>query len=290
MVTILLVVLCSLGTTVGIVGLMLATRGGGFGTQAADRLPHPLNRLATARGRACRSETLGISLALAVGILVAVLTRWPVAGLFTAGSVFILPRAFKKTRNRDSIRRTEAIAVWTELVRDTLTASSGLAQAIVATESMAPADIRVAVGHLADRISNGVLLEVALTQFADEVGDPCIDDVVAALRLVATSPAQRLVDLLTALADSTRETVAMRLRVEASRASARSGVRTIIWFSLGFVLLLVVTAQSYLSPFKSLTGQLVLGVVGAFYMSGMGLMIRLVRPEGRDHATVWSGS
>jgi tight adherence protein B len=290
MVTVLLVVLCSLGTTTGIVGSVMAVRGGGAGLEPSDRSPYARKRFATELGRADRGEMFGITLALAAGILVAVLTRWPVAGPFAAGCVFILPRSFKKTRNSDSIRRTEAVAVWTELIRDTLTASSGLAQAIVATASMAPADIRVAVVHLADRISNGVRLEAALRHFADEVDDPCIDDVVAALRLVATSPAQRLVDLLSALADSTRETVAMRLRVEAGRASARSGVRTIIWFSLGFVLLLVVTAQSYLSPFKSLTGQLVLGMVGVCYLSGLVLMIRLVRPEGRDRPSLWSGS
>ena len=74
--------------------------------------------------------------------------------------------------------------------------------------------------------------------FADEIADPSADLVVCALTLAASARAQRLVDLLGALAGSMREEVAMRLRVESGRASARSGVRTIIVFSAGFVALL----------------------------------------------------
>ena len=70
----------------------------------------------------------------------------------------------------------------------------------------------------------------------------------------------------------------MRLRVEASRASARSGVRTVIWFPSGFVLLLMIVAHSYLAPFGSATGQLVLAFVGASYGTGLALMVRFVQP------------
>ena len=63
----------------------------------------------------------------------------------------------------------------------------------------------------------------ALILFADEVADPSTDRVVCALILASSSRAQRLGDLLGALADSTREDVAVRLRIETSRASSRSG-------------------------------------------------------------------
>jgi tight adherence protein B len=97
--------------------------------------------------------------------------------------------------------------------------------------------------------------------------------------LATTHRAQRLVDLLGALADSTRDVVAMRLRVEASRASARSGVRLVLCFSVGFVALLSVAARSYLAPFGSVTGQLVLLVIGVLYGAGLLLMVRLVRHD-----------
>ena len=125
----------------------------------------------------------------------------------------------------------------------------------------------------------GVPMDDALRLFALEVHDSSADDVVSALRLAATSRAQRLVELLGALADSTRDEVTMRLRVEASRASARSGVRTVICFSIGFVALLMVVARSYLAPYASITGQLVLVLVGVCYGAGLILMVRLVRPR-----------
>ena len=89
------------------------------------------------------------------------------------------------------------------------------------------------------RLSNGMPIPAALRLFADEIADPSADLVVCALMLAAAARAQRLVDLLGALAEAMHEEVAMRLKVESGRASARSGIRTIIVFSLGFVGLLV---------------------------------------------------
>jgi Flp pilus assembly protein TadB len=132
-------------------------------------------------------------------------------------------------------------------------------------------------------LSNGVSLEAALRSFASEVDDPAAEFLVCALLLAATSRAQRLVEVLSALADSIREDVSMHLRIDASRASARSSVRTIVLFSLGFAGLLAVIGHSYLSPFGTTIGQLVLALVGAFYGVGVALMVRLVRakPEMR---------
>jgi Flp pilus assembly protein TadB len=230
-------------------------------------------------------------LPLVSGLAIGVITRWPVAAGLAAVAAAALPSALKSTESQTSIRRAEAVAVWTELLRDTLTASAGLAQAIVATSGIAPREIREPAGRLADRIMSGVSMDDALRLFASEIGDPTVDEVVSALRLASTSRAQRLVDLLSALADSTRDVVAMRLRVEASRSSARTGVRMVIWFSLGFVALLTVMARSYLAPYGSITGQLVLLVVGALYAAGLMLMVRLVRSDsGRSPSRALVGT
>ena len=106
---------------------------------------------------------------------------------------------------------------------------------------------------------------------------PAAEFLVSALLLAATSRAQRLVEVLTALAESIRDDVSMHLRVDASRASARSSVRTIVIFSMGFAWTLALVAHSYLSPFGTTAGQLVLTVVGLLYAAGLVLMVRLVR-------------
>jgi hypothetical protein len=66
--------------------------------------------------------------------------------------------------------------------------------------------------------------------------------------------------------------------VETSRASVRSGVRTVVIFSVAFAAGLALFARTYLAPFGSTTGQLVLLTVGALYASGLTLMVALARP------------
>ena len=216
--------------------------------------------------------------ALATGLIVAGVTRWPVAGIFSALATASLPGILRRSDPSAAVRRPEAVAGWTELLRDSLVASSGLAQAVVAVAPSAPVEIRPQASAMAARLVNGVPFERALRSFAVELDDPSADFVVCALLLAASSRAQRLADVLGALAASIREDVAMRLRVEAARASARSGVRTIVLFSIGFAGVLSVVARSYLAPFGTAEGQVVLVAVGLFYAGGLGLMVRMVRP------------
>jgi Flp pilus assembly protein TadB len=170
------------------------------------------------------------------------------------------------------------VAGWTELVRDALSASAGLAQALMTTAGSAPAPIRPEVSAIATRLANGVSLESSLRSFASEVDDAAADFVVCALLLAASSRAQRLTEVLGALVDTIRDNVAMQLRVDASRSTARSSIRTIVLFSIAFVVLLLVVAHAYLAPFGSAQGQLVLTAVGLLYAVGLGLMVRLSRP------------
>jgi len=215
---------------------------------------------------------------LVVGLLCVILTRWPVAGVLGALAAATLPGSLRRIVPGAQSRRTEAVASWTELIRDSLAASAGLAQAIVVTAPSAPTAIRPHVGALASRLTSGVSLESALRSFAVEVDDPAAEFLVCALLLAATAHGQRLVDVLTALAASMRDDVSMHLRVDASRASARSSVRTVVLFSVGFACALALVAHSYLSPFGSAVGQLVLAIVGVCYGVGLALMVRMVRP------------
>jgi Flp pilus assembly protein TadB len=212
------------------------------------------------------------------GIVCVLVTGWPVAAPIGALAAFGLPRLLRQTSGSVSIAKIEAVATWTEMLQGTLAASAGLGQAIIATGALSPDPIRPATEHLAQQIRSGVHPREALLQFAEEVGDPCADRVVCALLLAFSSRAQRLGELLHALAESTRQEVALRLRIETSRASVRSGVRTVVVFSVAFAAGLSVLARSYLTPFDSAAGQLVLLVVGGLYAGGLFLMVALARP------------
>jgi NADH:ubiquinone oxidoreductase subunit K len=270
-----IVIICSVGTGIGLVGLVGVFRGRPAKSRASRIAPTSDFAIRRSRNQGQHPSAHSpqglvakLVLPLMSALVVGAITHWPIAAILAALATMTLPSAFRATSSQDVTRRAEAVAVWTELLRDALTGSAGLAEAIVTTAGVAPQAIRVPAGHLADRIMSGVTMDTALRLFASEVDDPSADEVVCALRLVATSRAQRLVDLLGSLADSTRDVVAMRLRVE---------VRMVMCFSVGFLALLTVVARSYLSPFGSIDGQFILAVVGACYAAGLALMVRLVR-------------
>ncbi len=271
--------LCGLGLALGVAGLGRSWR--------SDRRPLWPRTAEGAEGRgggpARRFEPSGghralVIVALAGGVVAAMGTRWPVAGPMAAVAIYGLPKLFGRTAASTAIERVEAIATWTEMLQATLTASAGLGQAIVATAPLAPLPIRPATTRLAGRLGAGMQSREALLQFADELADPSADRVVCALLLAAAARAQRLGDLLAALADATRDEVALRLRIETSRAAVRSGVRTVLVFSVAFALVLTVLAHAYLAPFGTAQGQLVLIGVGILYTVGLTLMVALARP------------
>jgi tight adherence protein B len=228
--------------------------------------------------RRMRGQIPLVVLAGGTGAIAGLATGWPVVVPLVGVAVFGLPKLFGQTSGTVSIIKIESVATWTEMLQGTLAASAGLGQAIIATAPLSPPPIRGAATRLSARLSAGMQPRDALSQFADELEDPCADRVVCALQLAVSSRAQRLGDLLTALADSTRDEVALRLRIETSRASLRSGIRTVLVFSVAFAAVLTVVAHSYLLPFGSAEGQLVLLVVGLLYGVGLTLMVALARP------------
>ena len=80
-----------------------------------------------------------------------------------------------------------------------------------------------------------------------------------------------------ALADSTRDEVALRLRIETSRASIRSGVRTVLVFSLAFAVGLA-TWPTRICHRSAHPWVNCASVVGCLYATGLVLMVALARP------------
>ncbi len=275
------VAMLGLGTGIGMVGIagVLLPMSS---PDLSRGVSHPLE--SSVRGRGFSSAVVAsmrrAAVPIGVGLLCVLVTRWLVAGLLGGLAAATLPSSLHKAQPGATSKTAEAVATWTELIRDSLAASAGLAQAIVVTASSAPVPIRPQVDALATRLANGIPLEAGLRSFALEVDDASAEFLVCALLLAATARSQRLVEVLSALAESVREDVSMNLRVDASRTSARSSVRTIVIFSLVFASALALLAHSYLSPFGTAVGQLVLGAVGLLYALGISLMIRLVRPAG----------
>jgi tight adherence protein B len=203
---------------------------------------------------------------LAAAALVAAVTRWPVGTLLAALAAWFLPPILGPDREHArAVEKIEAIASWTEQLRDTLAAAAGLEQAILATAPIAPAAVREHVADLAARIQQGQRLPVGLRAFADQAADPAADLVVAALLLAAEQQARDLGQLLAGLADSARQHAAMRMRTAASRARIRTGCRIIIAATVALTVALLAWSRAFLQPYDTAVGQLVLAAVGGCF-------------------------
>jgi tight adherence protein B len=215
--------------------------------------------------------------------VVALWTRWPVgtvaafvAGYYAAG----LAKGGRRSTRRE-LARIEAVASWTEMLRDTLAAGQGLAETIRSTADIAPPEIRPQVRSLAVRIERQ-RLSLALREWAYEVDDPTADLVATVLIMAGTRTARDVGELLSALAATARERASMRLRVDAQRAATRSEVRSIIMTSLLFMVGITIFARRFVEPYGTATGQLMLLLVVLIF--GMGLwwlaqLGRFERPE-----------
>jgi Flp pilus assembly protein TadB len=216
--------------------------------------------------------------ALSAGTGIGFLTGWPVAALLTVLTVLALPSLLRPDREaRARTARIEAVAVWAEMLRDTLSAAAGLEQAIRATAETAPEALHVEINALVTRIDHGERLPDALRAFADDVDDPLADLVVAALLMAAERQARNLGELLGSLASATREQVTMRLKTEADRARIRTSVRVIISVTIGMAFGLMLVNRPYLAPFGSATGQVVLALIGVLFGLAFTWLSRLAR-------------
>lgn len=221
-------------------------------------------------------------LAVALGGFGLLLTRWPVAAVALAGLGWFVPDLFSGRAARERITaRTEAVASWTEMLRDTMSGAHGLEEAIITTAEVAPQPIRAEVAALTVRVEREPLAS-ALRAFADDLAHPSGDLVVTALTLAAEGAVGDLNELLGTLALSAREEAAMQLRVDAARARVRTAVRVIAGVTAATALGLILLNRSYLDVYGSVVGQLVLAAVAAMWAGALwwlGRMSRFLAPE-----------
>jgi len=267
-----------LGAGIG-AGILLVVTGARGRAIPAGPAPEPL---AERLSRRVPHLAFRASLSLLGGLVAALLTRWPVGVVGGMALGFFARDLFSsRGQQRHQTDRTEAIASWTEMLRDTMAAAAGLEQAIITTAPLVPIAIRAEVGGLVTRLQRE-RLGVALAAFGNDLADPTADLVVSALTLAASGEAQELGELLASLAAAARDSATMRLRVDATRARTRTSVRIISGVTIGMALLLIVLNRTYLAPFDSVTGQIaLLGVFACFGGAFVWLtsMARYVTPE-----------
>lgn len=213
-----------------------------------------------------------------VFVVVWVVSGWPAAGVVAAAVTGVVPFLRDARRARHMLdERTEALASWAEMLRDTISAHAGLREAIALTASVAPAPIRTEVRALAVQ-SEREPIAVALRRFARDVEDPVADLIVAALVLAADRQAQRLAELLSRIATTAREQTTMRQRIETGRARTYASSRALVTITLCLAVGLLVFSPKFMAPYRTFTGQLVLTGIGAVFAAALAGLVAMSRP------------
>jgi tight adherence protein B len=235
-----------------------------------------LGDLSTDVGRFASGRLLGrAAVAVLVALLVLAATGWVVGAFLAALAAWSLPRVLGgKAARQEAISRTEAVASWTEMIRDSIVAASGLEEAIIATAPVAPGPIAPEVRALVRRLDHERLPD-ALIAFGDDLQHPSGDLVVAALVIASRLEASDLSALLSRLAEATRGEARMRIRVDVGRTRVRTATKVIVGVVVCAVLFLAVVNRDYLTVYDSVGGQFVLAVVGATFALGGWLLARM---------------
>ena len=208
------------------------------------------------------------------GLIAVMVTGWAMALLLVPIAFVGLPALLSSGPAQTRIARLEAMEEWTRSLAGVLTVGVGLEQALVATMRSTPAAIAPEVTRLVARLRARWSTEQALRAFADELDDSTGDLVAANLILGARRRGAGLASVLDGLAESVAADVRARRQVEADRAKPRATARWVTIISAGVLVVLAVSG-TYVEPYRSPFGQVILVGLLAAYVSLLVWMKRM---------------
>ena len=200
------------------------------------------------------------------GVVAWLVTGWLLAIVAVPVGAVGLPKLLSSGSAATRIERLEAMEEWTRSLAGVLTVGIGLEQALVATLRSTPTPINAEVTRLVSRLRARWDTETALRAFADELDDATGDLIAANLILAARRRGAGLTSVLEGLAESVAADVRARRQVEADRAKPRATARWVTLISTG-VLLILALSGTYVAPYKSPFGQVVLIILLTAYVS-----------------------
>jgi Flp pilus assembly protein TadB len=227
--------------------------------------------------------------ALLLGAATLLVTRWLVAGVGMAVLCFAWRGLGGAAGERRTMERLEALATWTESLRDTIAGAVGLEQGIPSSLRVAGPSLQAPLTRLVDRLRTRMPMGEALRRFADDLDDPAADLIIAALIINASLRGPGLRDLLGSLANAVREELDMRRKVFAERKATRRSVQIVIAVSVGLAVALAIFDHRFLTPYDGVVGQLMLAVVAAVYAAGILWLRKLAKFEAPERLLVAAG-
>lgn len=206
------------------------------------------------------------------------LTGWPVAACFgaLAGWFFLTLKNAKRQRHAE-IDRVDAIATWVENLRDNISGSAGLQQALRMSADHAPEPIRTEVRDLVLRLQHEPVT-VALRRFAADVAHPTSDMAVGCLILASSRAAGSLAHVLAKTAQAARDSASMMRQVDAGRSAIQSQAKLVAIISGLGALFLIVSRREFVAPYDSFGGQIALFLICSLFAASAYALYRLSKP------------
>ncbi len=210
----------------------------------------------------------------AFGLVGWLITGWILALVIAPVAVIGLPILLSAPPAATQIARLEAMEEWTRSLAGVLTVGIGLEQALVATLRSTPAPIADEVQRLVTRLRARWDTEKALRAFADELDDATGDLIAANLILGARRRGAGLASVLEGLAESVGADVRARRQIEADRAKPRATARWVTVISAS-VLVVLALSGSYVEPYRTPVGQVLLVLLLSAYVATLVWMRRM---------------
>lgn len=258
----------------GLASLMLGMR------KAPVRAPR--QRLRSFRTRSLRERTSGVDMHLLLGLgLAAVLafamwsaTGWLATVPIGAAAGFIAPKMFAVPRQRRAVAdEIEAYSQWTEQIRDLVSASGSLFEAVTLSAPTSPRMLRPHVTQMA-ALAGTFGLATALNWFAASMKSPYADRLVLGMT-IAWDSGSRITEAFESVARAMRNEVEMRRRNEVANARTWTQVVSITGITVVSVVLMFAFNRSFFDPFGTLVGQVILLAVGAMIFGNIVWVLRL---------------
>lgn len=263
----------------GAIGLGVSCGVAAFRPARSARRSRLTRRLSPAK---LKGNARKLACCVGAGVAAGLVTGWPVAALAGGLAAWWLPALLGPDRSTArELARTEAVATFTEMLRDTLSAASGIEQAVRSACAATPETIAIEAQRLASRIEDQQDLASALAMFADEVQEPTADIVVVCLVHAIRNSARDLGALLSSLAATARDHAAARKRAQAARVQVRTSVRIVTGVTVSMLAALFILDRSFLSPYGTAGGQFVLACGLSLFAAGYAWLWRMAKPRAR---------
>jgi len=206
-----------------------------------------------------------------------VLTGWVIAVIALPAAAIGLPFLLGPATGGSTPERLQALEEWSRGLSGRLTVGMGLDSALKRSLSTAPEEIRPEVTRLVNRLWSGWDTARALRVFADELDDEVGDFIAMNLLLAATNRGPGLAPALDGIAESVAATVRARRQIAADQQKPRTTASVVTVISIA-VLAYMALNGSYIQPYSTPLGQVILMLLGSAYVGTLLWMRSMSKP------------